>query len=136
VRKATFCIIALAAAITLGARDAKAQANLNANQGALYLACIGASTVGNLPVNLTPNLYVAAILTNQQTISQAESITSLQNMTFVQLGTLIQTNMKTYGVQELDCQGGRGNKCTGQVMTLFLTQNPASCLSIASGYAP
>jgi hypothetical protein len=127
------CLIALASAIASGTRSANAQASLNANQGALYLACVGVSTAGTLPVNLTPNLFAAAILTNQQTVSQAQSITSLQNMSFVQIGTLIDTNIKAYAVQQLGCSK---KHCTEQALTLFLTQSPASCLTIASGFTP
>jgi hypothetical protein len=132
VRRTFFCAIAIVAAIAIGPRGASAQATLNQNQGALYLACIGAASVGNLPINLTPNLYAAAIITNQSTVSQAESITSLQGLTFVQLGELINTNIKTYASKQLNCT----HKCTNQVLTAFMTQSQASCLAIAQGYAP
>jgi hypothetical protein len=132
VSKILLCAIAIAAAIAFGPGGANAQATLNQGQGALYLACIGASSVGNLPVNLNPNLYAAAILTNQAVVSQAESITSLQGLTFVQLGQLISTSMKTYGSKQLGCT----HKCTNQVLTAFITQNQASCLAIASGFTP
>ena len=132
--KILLCAVAIAAAIAFGPRGAYAQSTLNQNQGALYLACIGSSTAGNLPVNLNPNLYAGVILTNQSVVSQSQSITSLQGLTFVQLGQLIVTNIKTYGNKQLGCQNSK--KCVAQVLTLFLTQNQASCLSIASGYAP
>jgi hypothetical protein len=136
VTKPLLCAIAIAAAIAFGPRGADAQSvsSLNENQAALYLGCIGASSVGNLPVNLPPNVYAAFILTNQAVVSQAQSITSLQGVTFVQLGKLIINNMKTYGSKQLICP--KDKKCVGQVLTTFLTQNPASCLAIASGYAP
>jgi hypothetical protein len=133
VTKTLLCGIAIATAIALGSRGANAQTSLSAGQGALYLACIGAASVGNLPVSLTPNLYGAAILSNQQVVSQSESITSLQGMTFVQLGELISKSIKTYGQKQLNCSP---KNCTGQVMTTFETQNPASCLAIASGFSP
>ncbi len=79
------CAIAIAAAIAFGLGEANAQSTLNQNQGALYLACIGAASVGNLPVNLNPNLYAAAIVTNQQVVSQSQSITSLQGLTLCNL---------------------------------------------------
>jgi predicted permease len=126
------CAVAIAAAIAFGPGGANAQSTLNQNQGALYLACIGAASVGNLPVNLNPNLYAAAILTNQQVVSQSQSITSLQGLTFVQLGESINTNIKRYASKELNCT----HKCTNQVLTAFMTQNQASCLAIAQGYAP
>ena len=124
--------IAIAAAITLGPRGANAQATLTAPQGALYLACIGAETVGNLPVNIPPNLYAGAILTNQSVVSQSQSIVSLQGMTFVQLGQLMTKSIKTYGSKQLNCT----RKCTSQVLSTFQTQNQASCLAIATGFAP
>ena len=126
------CAIAIAAAIAFAPRGANAQATLNQNQGALYLACISAASVGNLPVNLNPNLYAAAIVTNQQVVSQSQSITSLQGLTFVQLGQLISTNMKNYASKQLNCT----HRCTSQVLSAFITQNQASCLAIAEGFAP
>jgi hypothetical protein len=136
VSKTLLCAIAIAAAIAFAPRGANAQSvsSLNENQAALYLGCIGASSVGTLPVNLTPNVYAGFILTNQQVVSQAQSITSLQNVTFVQLGQLIIKNIKTYGTKQLICQ--KSQKCVGQVITTFLTQNQASCLAIAAGFAP
>ena len=130
--KIFLCAIAIAAAIAFGPGGANAQSTLNQNQGALYLACIGAASVGNLPVNLNPNLYAAAILTNQQVVSQSQSIVSLQGLTFVQLGELISKNIKTYGSKQLGCT----KKCTNQVLSAFMSQNQASCLAIAEGYAP
>lgn len=130
--KTFLCAIAIAAAVAFGPGRANAQASLNAGQGALYLACIGAESVGNLPVNLPPNLYAGAILTNQNVVSQSQSITSLQGLTFVQLGQLISNSMKTYGKNQLSCT----KKCTSQVLSTFQTQNQASCLAIASGFTP
>ena len=130
--KIFFCAIAIAAAIAFGPTGANAQATLTAPQGALYLACISASTVGNLPVNLNPNVYAAAILTNQATVSQAQSITSLQNLTFLQLGQQVTTSIKVYGKKQLGCT----HKCTSQVLSTFMSQNQASCLAIASGFTP
>ncbi|MGA9723762.1 MAG: hypothetical protein WBQ86_14990 [Candidatus Binatus sp.] len=130
--KTILCAIAIAAAIAFGPGGANAQSTLNQNQAALYLTCIGAASVGNLPTNLNPNVYAAVILTNQQVVSQSQSITSLQGLTFVQLGQLITTNVKIYAKNQLNCT----KKCTNQVLTTFLTQNPASCLAIAQGYAP
>ena len=130
--KTLLCAVAIAAAIALGPRGANAQATLTAPQGALYLACIGASTVGNLPVNIPPNFYAGAILTNQNVVSQSQSITSLQGLSFVQLGRLMTTSIKTYGAKQLNCT----HKCTSQVLSTFQTQNQASCLAIASGFAP
>ena len=132
VTKTLLCAIAIAAAIAFGPARANAQASLNQGQAAIYLACIGAASVGNLPVNLTPNLYAGAILTNQQVVSQAQSITSLEGLTFVQLGQLVTQNIKKYATKQLNCT----HKCTNQVLTVFVTQNQASCLAIASGYAP
>jgi hypothetical protein len=132
VTKTLLCAVAIAAAITLGPSGANAQATLTAPQGALYLACIGAETVGNLPANIPPNFYAGAILTNQNVVSQSQSIVSLQGMTFVQLGQLMTKSIKTYGSKQLNCT----KKCTSQVLSTFQTQNQASCLAIASGFAP
>jgi hypothetical protein len=132
VTKRLLCAIVTAIAITFGPLGAGAQSTLTANQGALYLACIGAASVGNLPVNLNPNLYAAAILTNQQVVSQSQSIVSLQGLTFVQLGESISKNIKTYAAKQLGCT----KKCTSQVLSAFMSQNQASCLAIAEGYAP
>src|SRR5208282_1373146 len=127
VTKTLLCAIAMAAAIAFGTGGANAQSALNQNQAALYLACIGTATIGTLPTNINPNVYAALILTNQEVVSQSQSITSLQGLTFVQLGQLIAKNMKTYGSKQLNCN----KKCTGQVLTAFLTQNQTSCLAIA-----
>ncbi len=134
VTKTLLCAIAIAAAIAFGPGGANAQSTLNENQASLYLACIGAASVGNLPVNLNPNVYAAFILTNQQVVNQSQSITSLQGVTFVQLGQSIATNTKLYGEKQLICSSKKN--CIGQVITTFLTQNPASCLAIAQGFAP
>jgi hypothetical protein len=132
VTKTLLCAIVTAIAITFGWRAADAQSTLTANQGALYLACIGAASVGNLPVSLPPNVYAGAILTNQNVVSQSQSIVSLQGLTFVQLGQSINTNIKNYASKQLNCT----HKCTNQVLTAFMTQSQASCLAIAQGYAP
>jgi len=132
VSKTLLCAIAIAAAIVFGPRGVNAQATLSQNQGALYLACIGAESVGNLPVNINPNIYAGAILTNQNVVSQSQSITSLQGLTFIQLGELVTKNIKTYGSKQLGCT----KKCTSQVLSTFMSQNQASCLAIATGYAP
>ena len=130
--KRLLCAIVTAIAITFGPLGAGAQSTLTANQGALYLACIGAESVGNLPVNINPNIYAGAILTNQNVVSQSQSITSLQGLTFIQLGELVSKNVKTYGSKQLGCL----KKCTNQVLSTFMSQNQASCLAIAEGYAP
>lgn len=132
VSKTFLWAIAIAAAIAFGSGEASAQSTLNQNQGALYLTCLGAASVGNLPLNLTPNVYAGLILTNQNVVSQSQSITSLQGLSFVQLGELITSNIKTYASKQLNCQ----HKCTNQVLSAFMTQNQASCLAIAQGYAP
>lgn len=130
--KTLLCAVAMVAAIALWPPGTNAQATLNQNQGALYLVCIGASTGGNLPVNINPNVYAGAILMNQNVVSQSQSITSLQGLTFVQLGQLVTKNIKTYASKQLNCT----KKCTSQVLSAFMTQNQASCLAIATGYAP
>jgi hypothetical protein len=132
VTKTLLYAVAIAVAIAFGPRGANAQATLTAPQGALYLACIGAETVGNLPTNIPPNFYAGAILTNQNVVSQSQSIVSLQGMSFVQLGQLMTKSIKTYASKQLNCT----KKCTSQVLSTFQTQNQASCLAIASGFAP
>jgi len=132
VTKTLLCAVVIAAAIAFGPRGANAQSTLNAGQGALYLACIGAETVGNLPVNIPPNFYAGAILTNQNVVSQSQSITSLQGLSFVQLGQLVSKSIKTYATKQLNCT----KKCTSQVLSTFQSQNQASCLAIATGFAP
>ena len=130
--KTLLCAIAIAGAIAFGPGGANAQSTLNQNQAALYLTCIGAASVGNLPTNINPNVYAAFILTNQQVVSQSQSITSLQGLTFVQLGQLVTKNIKIYAKNQLNCT----KKCTNQVLSAFMSQNPASCLAIAEGFAP
>jgi hypothetical protein len=132
VSKTLLCAIAIAATIAFRPAGANAQASLNQGQAVLYLACIGAGTVGNLPINLPPNVYAGAILTNQQVVSQAQSIASLQGLSFVQLGQLVKPTITDYGMQKGLCV----KKCFDSVLRSFLTQNPTSCLSIASGFTP
>lgn len=130
--KTLFAAIAMLTAIAIVPRSIFAQQSLNQSQAALYLACVGVGTAGTLSPNITPNTVTALLLTNQQTVSQAQSIPSLQGLTFVQLGQAMVNAMKTYEKNQLGCQ----KKCVQAALNLFQTQNQSSCLSIASGFAP
>ena len=130
--KVTISSIMLVAAIALAPMNVDAQQSLNQNQAALYLACVGVGTGGTLSTNVTPNVIAAMLLMNQQTVSQAQTIPSLQGLTFVQLGQAMLNSMKTYEKKQLGCQ----KNCTQAALTLFQTQSKSSCLSIASGFAP
>jgi hypothetical protein len=131
VTKATFAMITMLVAIAIAPRTSLAQQNLNQNQAALYLACVGVGTGGTLSPNITPNTVTAILLMNQQTVSQAQSIPSLQGLNFVQLGQLMLNSMQTYEKKQLGCQ----RKCVQAALNLFQTQSQSSCLSIASGFA-
>ncbi len=132
VTKRILGLAVLAAAIALASPNANAQQSLNQGQAAVYLACIAAATGGNLSTNITPNSLAAALLLNQQVVSQAQSLPALQGMTFTQLQELISDSVKDYAKQQLGCT----KKCTKAAMNLFETQNQSSCLSIASGFTP
>jgi len=131
VTKAVFALTMLAG-LVLPSMSAQAQQSLNQNQAALYLACVGVGTVGTLSPNLSPNAVAALLLMNQQTVSQAQSIPSIQGLTFVQLGKAMLSAMKNYEKKQLGCQ----NQCVQAALNLFQTQSQSSCLSIASGFAP
>ncbi len=126
--------IALVAAIGLMSAHASAQtvSGLNQQQAALYLACTGVATGGNLSPQITPNALAAEILVNQQLVNQAQSLPALQGLSFIQLSQVMSNSLKTYAKQQLGCT----KKCTAAALNLFLTQNPGSCLSIASGFTP
>jgi len=127
--------IALVAGIGLTSAHAIAQttpSGLNQQQAALYLACTGVATGGNLSPQITPNALAAEILVNQQLVSQAQSLPALQGLSFIQLSQVMSNSLKTYAKQQLGCT----KKCTAAALNLFLTQNTNSCLSIASGFTP
>lgn len=130
--KAFFASMMLIAVVAIAPSTVDAQQGLNQSQAALYLACVGVGTGGTLSTNVTPNYIAALLLMNQQTVSQAQSIPSLQGLTFVQLGQAMLNSMNTYEKKQLGCQ----KKCVQAALNLFQTQSKSSCLSIASGFAP
>jgi hypothetical protein len=132
VTKAVFASIMMMTAVAILPVSVDAQQSLNQSQAALYLACVGVGTGGTLSPSLTPNTVAALLLMNQQTVSQAQSIPSLQGLTFIQLGQAMLNSMNTYEKKQLGCQ----HKCVQAALNLFQSQSRSSCLSIASGFAP